>query len=253
MSRTFRWLEFILGIILGFSLALLITWWVAPNTRVLSSPAALHPSFRDEYHLLVASAYRATGDVERARSRLLPLHENDVVKSLLDQAIRYQSGQDVSSLFPQAGMQAVQDLALLAQDLQSTPTPSTPTLPFAIPSTVILPTRTWLPFDLISHEPVCDSSASISLAHIYIGDSSGQPLTGVQVIVTWEGGQEKFSTGLKPEKGLGYADFILTPGVSYTIQIQPAYQAFTGISSPTCDSDDGSTYPGGLVLIFQQP
>ena len=253
MNRIFLWLEFILGITLGFSLALLVTWWIAPNPHLLSSPAALHPTFKDEYRLFVASAYAATGDLGRARSRLSSMDDVDAGQSLVDQAIRYQSGQAVSSIFPHAGVQAVQDLALLAQDLQNPTHQITPTFLVTPPPGNILPTPTWLPFDLISSQPVCDQTESNSIAHIYVGDSAGQPIPGVQVIVTSEAGRQVFYTGFKPEMGLGYADFILLPGTTYTIQVQPAYQAFTGILSPECESPDGSTYPGGLVLIFQQP
>ena len=252
MSRHYRLLEFILGLLLGFLIALAVAWWIAPHPRLHSSPSSLHPFYKDEYRLLVANAYNATGDLGRAGIRLSLLEESDMAQSLIDQAIRFRSGQSVSTFFPQAVTQAIHDLAILARDLQNLPQPLDTVIPTAISTASPFPTIAYQPFNLVSSETLCNQDPD-SVAQIFVGNSSGQPLPGIQVIVSWEAGLQNIFTGLKPELGLGYADFIMTPGLSYTIQIQTAYQAFTGISSPECESADGSMYPGGLVLIFQQP
>jgi hypothetical protein len=253
MNRFHRLVETLLGVILGFSIALLVTWWIIPFPRVQSTPSALHPSFKDEYRLLVALAYGSTGDVERARLRVAPLQEVDPVQSLVDQAVRFRSGQSGSNIYPQVSTSAVQYLALLARDLQSIPAQGTFTLPPTSTAAQAIPTGTHPPFVLLSSDPVCNSSSPDTLARIYLGDSDGQQLAALQIRVTWETGQQELFTGLKPEKGLGYADFIMSPGTVYSIQLPSASLVVTGISSPECISDDGSTYPGGLVLIFQQP
>ncbi|NIW47254.1 MAG: hypothetical protein GWN30_21650, partial [Gammaproteobacteria bacterium] len=52
-----------------------------------------------------------------------------------------------------------------------------------------------------------------------MADSSNIPVPGVEINIRWENNQESFYTGLKPEFGVGYADYIMTPGIVYTLQV----------------------------------
>ena len=44
-------------------------------------------------------------------------------------------------------------------------------------------------------------------------------MPGVKIIVSWDGGEEQFFAGLKPELSNCYADYIMTPEMEYTIQL----------------------------------
>jgi hypothetical protein len=75
----------------------------------------------------------------------------------------------------------------------------------------------------------------------------------VEIEITWEGGEEQFFTGLKPELGNGYADYIMTPDIKYSIQLTRGSDVALGITAPTCQSASGETILGGVKLTFQQP
>jgi hypothetical protein len=253
MTRGLQWLEIILGLLLGLSLGLAITWWIAPNTRMDLSLAALRSEYKDEVRLQIALAYVATSDLGRAETRLALLGDADGYQALIDQVLRLRSGQTQSSLSPGDTEQAVYTLALLAYAIQPTGSSQEQLPTLTIAPTRGLPTATYLPFALYSQETVCNGNTVTSLTRIQVQDASGQPLPGVEIVVTWDGGQENIFTGLKPEQGDGYADFIMAPGVLYTLQLLPSSAPLTGLAAPECTAEDGSTYQGGLLLVFEQP
>ena len=78
-------------------------------------------------------------------------------------------------------------------------------------------------------------------------------MPGVKIILSWEGGEEQFFTGLKPELGNGYADYIMTPDTEYTVQLAIGSDVATGLIAPTCKASNGQTFTGGMKLTFQRP
>jgi hypothetical protein len=135
----------------------------------------------------------------------------------------------------------------------------TPTeTPIPRPTTTLTPTRTPTPtpggpFILMSREKLCEQKFSQPMVQVEAKNILGQPVPGVLVIVTWDQGEDHFFTGLKPEKGLGYADYSLTPGMVYTIRLGETGQAVTDISAPECHSGSGDTFWGAWLLGFVQP
>jgi hypothetical protein len=84
-------------------------------------------------------------------------------------------------------------------------------------------------------------------------DAAGQGVAGVEVVVNWDGGENRFFTGLKPELGLGYADFTMAPGVVYTLRLAEGGQIVPNLTPNECEASDGSRYWGSWLLTFQQP
>jgi hypothetical protein len=82
---------------------------------------------------------------------------------------------------------------------------------------------------------------------------SRRQVAGVEIVITWDGGKEQFFTGLKPELGNGYADYIMTPNTTYTVQLASGSDVALGITAPTCQSANGENFFGGIKLTFQQP
>jgi hypothetical protein len=41
----------------------------------------------------------------------------------------------------------------------------------------------------------------------------------MEVVVSWAGGQDRFFTGLRPERGAGYGDFEMSPGTEYEVSL----------------------------------
>jgi hypothetical protein len=56
-----------------------------------------------------------------------------------------------------------------------------------------------------------------------------------------------------PEIGNGYADFIMTPEVAYSVQLAAGGDIATGLIAPTCQDPAGESYTGGIKLTFQRP
>jgi hypothetical protein len=129
-----------------------------------------------------------------------------------------------------------------------TPTPTGTRPPIATAS--ITPGA---PLALKSSDRVCDAKLAHPLLQISAYDSSQQPIAGIGVNVSWDGGEATVYTGLKPEISLGYADLTLTPGITYTVRLTDGGQPITGLATFDCTDTNGKKYQGSWQIIFNQP
>jgi hypothetical protein len=97
---------------------------------------------------------------------------------------------------------------------------------------------------------LCDPAVKTPVLQVQVNDAAGKPVAGVQVIVTWSGGQDSFFTGLRPDINPGYADFNMTAGTAYTLRLADGGEPVNNLTSPTCA---GSNQPGGWLVTFKQP
>jgi len=139
-----------------------------------------------------------------------------------------------------------------------TETPQTPEAQSTISVPTPRPTHTAVPtlgapFKLIGQETICDSNLPDGLLQVLVLNSNRRQLAGIEIVITWDGGEEQFFTGLKPELGNGYADYIMTPDTTYTVQLVRGSDVALGITAPSCQTSDGETFSGGIKLTFQQP
>jgi hypothetical protein len=130
--------------------------------------------------------------------------------------------------------------------------------PFATRESTPRPTHTFTPspgppFTLTAEETLCDANLPEGLLQVMVMNRSRRQLPGVEIVITWDGGTEQFFTGLKPELGQGYADYLMTPDITYTVQLARGSDVAQGVAAPTCQSPDGATFPGSIKLTFQQP
>ena len=109
------------------------------------------------------------------------------------------------------------------------------------------------PFTLTGQENLCDPNLPDGLLQVLVLNRSRRQLAGVEIAITWDGGKEQFFTGLKPELGNGYADYLMASGTTYTVQLARGSDVALGIAAPTCQSPDGTTFLGSIKLTFQQP
>jgi hypothetical protein len=139
-----------------------------------------------------------------------------------------------------------------------TPVPASFTLVPAVldtasPAPTHAPTSTpGAPFVLASEATFCDASQP-GLLQVNLKDSSGKPAAGMELVITWLGGEEHFFTGLKPELGNGYADFVMSPDVEYALTLSNGATRVTGMTASVCTATNGSTFIGGIHLEFTQP
>jgi hypothetical protein len=122
----------------------------------------------------------------------------------------------------------------------------------ATPTVTFTPTATpGSPFALREQILVCEPPQPSPQLQVEALDAAGNPVPGVEVIVQWPGGEEHFFTGLKPELGLGYADFTMTRGVIYQVRLGENGQLVTNLQVSACPS--GNNVWGGWRLVFAQP
>lgn len=129
-----------------------------------------------------------------------------------------------------------------AKPIATIPPRSTPT---------ISPTP-MVPFELIKKTAICEINQP-GVLQVILLNSAGGPAAGIELVITWFSGEEHFFTGLKPELGLGYADFTMTENVEYALSLSAGGTRVTGLSLQKCSNPQGGKYPGGIRLEFKQP
>jgi DNA-directed RNA polymerase subunit L len=108
------------------------------------------------------------------------------------------------------------------------------------------------PYKLVSQESICNPDLTDGLMQITVLDSHRHQAPGVEIIITWSGGEEHIFTGFKPEIANGYADYIMQSGVSYTVRVANSDSPVPNLTAPTCPGANNQSYLGGLHLTFQQ-
>ncbi len=261
----------LLGLVAGLGLGLLYTWVISPVQYVDTAPVSLRDDYKADYLKLAAEAYVVDGDVERARLRVAALGEADPARAAAALAQRLAA----------AGSEpdAIQSLAVLASALGAGParptdsavtpteteTPAPPTVTPS-PSPTLPPTATpqFLPTALPSPTPpgalvfvsqafTCDPRQQPPLLQVVALDPQGQGVPGVEVIVEWGGGQDRFFTGLKPELGAGYGDFTMAPNVAYTVRLASDPSGEVSVRSDPCTDGSGQLIATSAQLTFRQP
>jgi hypothetical protein len=268
-----EWLNTLIAFVLALVAGLYYTWQIDPVEYVDTAPDSLRDDFKADYMALIAAAYASDRDLLRAQTRLGLFSDSDPATTLASLAQqRLAEGHQESE---------ARALALLASALGEQPTPfvqtpgaietalasqpsatlgtqsppPTPRTPIfdPVPSRTPTPAST-APFELQSREGICDPAMPQPLLQTVILDARGAPLPGIEVLVVWDTGQDHFFTGLKPELGLGYGDFTMSPGVSYTLQIAGSSQWVTALTAEECEVDGGEHFWGSWLLTFvQQP
>jgi hypothetical protein len=263
------------GLIIGIILGVLYTRYLQPVEYIDTSPALLRQDFKDQYRLLIAVAYSANGDLERAKARLGLLKDPDIFRALSEQA-QHSLAENGSSMEARSlGLLAIAlgqpapgpalAVTQAAQSPTSSPSLATPAdvnasspaasansdLATALPPESLASPEG--PFALLSQEKSCDQNLLAPMVQIQVTDKSDQPVSGIPVIVAWTDGEERFYTGLKPEQGLGYADYTLDPALVYSLQVGEGSQPVTDLVAAECESAGGDRFWGAWLLTFVQP
>jgi hypothetical protein len=282
----------LLALLVGVGLGLAYAWVLSPRRIADAQPLALRRDFKDQYRSVIAASYAATGNLPRAQARLSLLGDPDPIEALIAQAQRMRaSSQTFERADLVAGLASALEEGTSGAPVSAatnrvandggntfTPSPSGDDTPLDVAETpqpietetaaietqtplseaTPRPTRTSTaepgkPFALALQEPVCDRNLPEGLLQVIALNRSRRQLAGVEIVVTWDGGKEQFFTGLKPELGNGYADYIMTPDTTYTVKLARGSDVALGITPPTCQGPNGETFIGGVKLTFQQP
>ena len=87
LAREWAW-RAIIGVALGLALGFAIGWWLWPVKYTNTSPAVLRQDYRDDYIVMVATAYEGEGDLEQARERLRALDPQEPAAPVIELAER---------------------------------------------------------------------------------------------------------------------------------------------------------------------
>jgi hypothetical protein len=268
----------LLGLLLGLAGGLVYAWLINPIVYVDALPSRMSVRYQDEYIFLVSQSYAYTGDGELAQQRLAVLNDPALpqrVAALFERSLREGAPADsvrnlatltrmlggsnpALALFnPTPEAPAVTATATVAAStptatLLPTPSPSpTPTntlRPTLTPSATPQPTATPRPaFRLLSQERLCSPDEPVPLIVVEVLDANLDPLPGAEVVVTWEGGRDRFFTGFRLDQSPSYADFVMEPGVSYSVVLSGGSPSISGLRIEACPDNP----VGGWRLTFQ--
>jgi hypothetical protein len=268
-----RWIFLVLGLTLGLALGLTYTWVINPVQYYNTDPLDLRQQHKERWILLVAAAYRQDGDLDRALSRLSGLEDPQIgrtVAALTEKSI--DTGRPaariraLTALADALGARTEKMMIYLATPeatLLHTPTPvppaptntatpapsgtpmvtptptatATPTIaPTPRPTTTRRPTATRPPpYYLERRQRICRSGDEKPYIEIVVQTEEGAGIPGIEVWVTWTGSVDRFVTGLKPDRGLGYADFDMEPDTIYAIAVgDPTLSIVSGLQAEPC-------------------
>jgi len=276
------------GLILGIAFGLIYAWAIDPVQYVDISPASLKPADKESYRALVALAYQANRDVNRARARLALLNDANPALAISQQAERWQvdkatareakalallagmfvqpattapqvtpspsptRNQTAAALLPTGTQDPGQVVRTATQPATLTPTPTL--TPSRTPLVTFTPRYTQLSSPtqgapfMLKEKKSACEADKPGWLQIEVLNARGEPLPGIRIQITWNDRTEYFYTGFAPEISLGYADFVMEPKTVYSLQVGQGAETVTGITPPDCLV---SSVLGGWKLKFQ--
>jgi hypothetical protein len=88
------------------------------------------------------------------------------------------------------------------------------------------------------------------LIEVVVYDAFLEPIPGIEILVSWEGGSDHFFTGYHPENGQGYGDFTMEPEFFYRVELADGSTAVDGLQIEDCGAEIGG-FAGGWRLTYQ--
>lgn len=275
---------FLASTLVGLCLGLILAWSALPAV----SPGAagvLQGMPPEEFAALVAQAWSADGDRARANERLqaaIP-YGSDPARHMADMACRLASTEFADSsaglrtlrkmqnFYQMEGQRSCADTLFPALDsaavllLDSSPTPRPgatlppppsktpmPTLsPEAKSAAAAVPTPTETSakrFELAGLGAYCDAARPATLA-VYVQERDGRGIAGMVLRVRWRGGEDRFHSGLKPERGTGYADFTMEQGRRYVLDMPGLSVASPEFETGSCVDEGTQTMRSWRALF----
>lgn len=266
------------GLIVGLVVGLYYAWLVEPVSYVAAGPSRLSDEYKEEYILLISQSYAADGDWEKARRRLENLDDPNVANTVALQlernlrngepaqilnklaivAEKLGSRSSAVALFvPSRGEPVLtrpsQERVSATTTLLPTPTNTSRATRSAAPSSTPTekPSSTPVPvFRLLKQERICRRNTPIPLIEVVVYDAFLEPIPGIEILVSWEGGSDHFFTGYHPENGKGYGDFTMEPELFYRVELADGSTPVDGLQIENCGAEIGG-FAGGWRLTYQ--
>jgi hypothetical protein len=268
-TRTLVVIVFVIGVALGLAYA----WLIEPVTFTESSPAQVMQSYREAWLIMSAEALAQDGDWERTQARLTALREADLAQTIADLFERYQANGPNSTARALArladrlnartpAMQVyLADIIAPTPDiiptieLTATPQPIVTPGPTATPEPqpTVPPPPTLVPdYQVVERVAECTRSPRPPQIRVIVWDEFGQSAPGKEVWISWDGGSDRFVTGLKPEIDPGYGDFDMQSDLAYNVGVdKPTSIVVSGLRADLCEPNGRTSWR--LILAPRTP
>ena len=247
------------AVVVGRAGGLVYTWVLDPIETYDASPDSLYVEDKLVYLAMIGDLYAQEGDLAGAEARLAELDvEADgpalvaLIEGYLDRGGRPEEMRNLARLAGDLGASGGVLMVFAAAPMpteESTPadpvqagrqTPGTESLgPSPTPAPTITPAPS---YRLIEQTAICAEPDRLGRIAVQVHDATGNGLAGVEIVVTWSTGQDRFFTGLRPEQGMGYADFDMEPHIEYDVALasfkgEVAQGLTSDLSSGVCPTD----------------
>ena len=229
-----------------------LSWGVFPLQYTNADVTDLRQSHKDDYVRMIGAAYDLDGNAAAAKQRLDHLGlDNSVqtINALIDQETRSGNSSSASTLVRLR--RALTSTAVAVQTVAPTQV-ITPTVIYVV-ATPEIPVAA---YTLVEKTQLsCVDEPETAKFQVKVRDMAGREIPNIGIEIRWDSGAETIYTGLKPERGLGYADFEAPAGTfSVTIlnaKSETVSNLVIGQPPANCKNDRGAT-PRGWKLVFQQ-
>lgn len=248
---------FALALLAGLIMSLSLAWALGPLPERNTEPYQLRDEARQHYMMAIALEYGHRGDLHLALEKLVALRlPGDPLQALAEAACQLASGdylraesgikalQVAARLYGAQGRSGCADALLPAADpvdqagalaqQPSAPPPSpsppatkTPSRRASSATATLRAVATTAPrraFRPLPASTFCDL-ADRAVIEVRIVDYLGRGIPGQRIRVRWGDQENILLSGLKPERGSGFADFQMTQGISYSIDMPGAAEA----------------------------
>ncbi len=230
-----------------------VTWGLWPIEFKNADLADLRPALKDELVLLISLAYEQEGDLRTAQQRIAALRLANATQTF-DRLITREKQNSQETLSQDALIHLGQALGLALPYTASRLAPGAPT-PITV-YVVATPVPQVLTFRVVEHTPLtCADEPESGKLRIIVKDVNGKDLPNIGIEIKSGEITETIYTGLKPERGIGYADYDAHPG-TYSARVLNAESELVsnlviGDAPADCRTDQGQT-PRGWKIVFQQ-
>lgn len=235
---------------MGVALGLTIAWVIAPVQYINADAADLRLTYKEDYLRLISATYQVDNDLRAAREQIAQLGFANSAQAFNNLITRENQAGRAATLAALAHLAQDLDLRVPALAL-ITPTPESDA-----PHSAVTATPTPSAFRIAEKIALtCTDEPNDAQLKFFVRDAQGRDLPNIAIEIRWANGEEIIVTGLKPEQGLGYADFDAAPG-NYSAKIQNAASEnatdlLIGAAPANCKTDKGAT-PRGWKIIFRQ-
>jgi hypothetical protein len=286
-NRRISWTGLFVGLAAGLAISLFYTWIINPVVEYDTAPWQLSDEARDQYMGMIGQAYSFNENFARAEERISAFKfDNPGVEVARRACAFFRRAEDLAltlglvDLAHAYGETTCVDVELGGAPTPGptstntplftpTPTPSvtptptatatatprptnTPDLSRITPTATLTPTPAG-PFELHTVTAFCNADYS-GVVEVLVQETDATGISGIEVLVTWEGGEDRLFTGLQPGEDPGFANFVMETGQTYRVELPGRANASREMQAQPCTPagglPDGEVVLNGYVVKF---